>query len=326
MTVTLDDIRAAAERMRSYIHATPLVRSATLSAIAGCDLQLKAEYLQRAGSFKIRGALNKLLTLDPAVRERGVVAFSSGNHAQGVALGARLLGITATIVMPADAPPAKIAATRGYGAEVVLYDRQREDREAIAAKIAGERGLPIVPPFDDAAIIAGQGTIGLEILAQWPEVELVLVPISGGGLISGIATAIKALRPDVRIVGVEPAAADDARQSLLRGEIVRIGVPRTVADGLGAGALGRLPFALMRERVDEIVTVEEEAIMRAVELILTRAKQVVEPSGAVSVAAALEGRIAAPGRRVVAVASGGNINFDALCRWLQTPDRSGLEP
>jgi threonine ammonia-lyase medium form len=322
MNVTLDDIRAAAVRLRPFIHETPLVASATLSELAGCDLRLKAEYLQHAGSFKIRGALNKLLSLDSEQRAHGVVAFSSGNHAQGVALGARLLGIGATIVMPTDAPPAKIAATRGYGAEVVLYDRLREDREAIAARIASERGLAVVPPFDDPAIIAGQGTIGLEIVAQWPEVEVVLVPVSGGGLISGIATAVKALRPDIRVVGVEPATADDARQSLSRGEIVRIAVPETVADGLRVPALGRLPFSIIREQVDEIVTVEESAIMRAVELILTRAKQVVEPSGAVTVAAALEGLASTHGRRVVALASGGNIDFDVLCAWLHSPERA----
>ena len=321
MAVTLDDIHAAAARLEPYIHRTPLLPSRTLSDLAGCELRIKAEYLQRGGSFKLRGALNKLLTLDDAERARGVVAFSSGNHAQGVALAARLLGVPATIVMPADAPPVKLAATRDYGAEVVLYDRQREDREAIARQISGERGLAVVPPFDDAAIIAGQGTIGLELAGQWPELEMVLVPISGGGLIAGIATAAKALLPHARVVGVEPARADDARRSLLSGEIVRIDVPATVADGLGAVAVGRLPFALMREHVDEIVAVEEDAIMRAVELILTRTKQVVEPSGAVTVAAALGGLAGVAGRRVVAVASGGNIDLQVLCRWLQSSPR-----
>ncbi len=323
MIVTPETIEAAAARLEPYIHHTPLISSATLSALAGCDLRLKGEHLQRGGSFKLRGALNKLLTLGVAERARGVVAFSSGNHAQGVALGARLLGVPATIVMPADAPPAKIAATRGYGAEVVLYDRRREDREAIARRIAEEQGLAVVPPFDDPAIIAGQGTIGLELAAQWPEVDCVLVPISGGGLISGIATAIKARVPGVRVVGVEPAAADDARRSLQAGEIVRIDVPATVADGLGAVAIGRLPFAIMRELVDEVVTVEEDEIMRAVELLLTRAKQVVEPSGATTLAAALSGRLDLAGRRVVAVASGGNIDLTLLCRWMQAQRTAG---
>ena len=321
MSVTIDDIQAAADRLRPYLHHTPLVTSATLCTMAGCDLRIKAEYLQRGGSFKARGALNKLLLLDDAARRRGVVAFSSGNHAQGVALGARLLGIPATIVMPADAPPVKVAATRGYGAEVVLYDRRNEDREAIARGLAEERGLTVVPPFDDAAIIAGQGTIGLELATQWPEIEAVLVPISGGGLISGIATALKARVPGVRVVGVEPAAADDARQSLQRDTIVRIGVPATVADGLGASAIGQIPFSIMRRLVDDVVTVEEDAIMRAVELLLTRTKQVVEPSGAVAVAAALGRRAGLDGRRVVAVASGGNLDLQVLCQWLQSPSR-----
>lgn len=316
MNVTFDDIEAAAERLAPYIHQTPVVTSTTLSKTAGCDLRVKAEYLQRSGSFKIRGALNKLLMLDTAARKRGVVAFSSGNHAQGVALGAQILGIQATIVMPADAPPVKLAATRGYGANVVLYDRQREDREAIARAITAEQGATLVPPFDDPAIIAGQGTVGLELAAQWPEVEHVLVPISGGGLIGGVATALKARIPHVRIVGVEPSAADDARRSLAEGAIVRIGVPATVADGLGASAVGQLPFALMRQHVDEIVTVEEDEIMQAVVLLMTRLKQVVEPSGAVTVAAALSKRLELEGTRVGAVASGGNIDLDVLCRWI----------
>jgi threonine dehydratase len=229
-----------------------------------------------------------------------------------------MLGIPATIVMPSDAPPVKVAATRGYGAEVVLYDRQREDREAIARRIGEERGLTLVPPFDDPAIIAGQGTIGIEIAAQWPDTEVVLVPISGGGLISGIATALKGLLPGVRIVGVEPSVADDARRSLREGTIVRIGVPATVADGLGASAIGQLPFAIMRELVDDIVAVDEDAIMRAVEVLMTRTKQVIEPSGAVTVAAAIGGEAQIAGRRAVAVVSGGNIDLNVLCRWLGT--------
>ena len=316
MNVTIDDIEAAAERLGPYIHQTPVVTSTTLSRMVACDLRVKAEYLQRSGSFKIRGALNKLLMLDTAARKRGVVAFSSGNHAQGVALGAQILGIQATIVMPADAPPVKLAATRGYGANVVLYDRQHEDREAIARAITTEQGATLVPPFDDHAIIAGQGTVGLELAAQWPEVEHVLVPISGGGLIGGVATALKARIPHVRIVGVEPSAADDARRSLAEGAIVRIGVPATVADGLGASAVGQLPFALIRQHVDEIVTVEEDEIMQAVALLMTRLKQVVEPSGAVTVAAALSKRLELEGTRVAAVASGGNIDLDVLCRWI----------
>ena len=212
--VSLEDVRAAAARIAPYIHKTPILTCQQLSAHAGCELFLKAEHLQRSGSFKLRGALNRLLCLSAAEKRRGVVAFSSGNHAQGVALAGQLLGIAATIVMPSDAPPVKLAATRGYGATVVLYDRVREDREAIARRLGEEQGATLVPPFDDPLVIAGQGTIGLELAAELPAVELALIPVGGGGLISGIATALRALRPGMEVLGVEPAAASDCWASL----------------------------------------------------------------------------------------------------------------
>lgn len=314
LPVTIDDVRAAAERIAPYIHHTPLLSSAALSAMAGCDLRLKAEHLQRSGSFKLRGALNKLLSLSEAERERGVVAFSSGNHAQGVALAARLTGSHATIVMPSDAPAVKLEATRGYGAEVVLYDRQREDREAIARGLAEQRDAVLVPPFDDPLVIAGQGTVGLELVEDWPELEVALIPIGGGGLISGIATALKALLPHVQVIGVEPSIADDARRSLQAGEIVRIAVPPTIADGVATMAIGRYPFAIMRELVDDIVTVSEDEILRALELIMTRAKQVVEPTGALAPAVALFGKLDLQGRNVMALLCGGNIDLRVLQR------------
>jgi threonine dehydratase len=314
LPVTLEDIRAAAERIAPYVHRTPLLTCATLSDMAGCELRLKGEHLQRSGSFKLRGALNRLLSLSPDERRRGVVAFSSGNHAQGVALAGRLTGVRATIVMPSDAPKVKLDATRGYGAEVVLYDRQREDREQIARSIAEARGAVLVPPFDDPRVIAGQGTIGLEVAEAWPEIELALVPVGGGGLISGIATALKALVPGVRVIGVEPEGADDARRSLEGGEIVRIDPPRTLADGVATTAVGRHPFAIMRRLVDGIVTVPEEEILRALELILTRAKQVVEPTGALSTAAAVSGRVDVRGRRVMSLLCGGNLELRVLQR------------
>lgn len=314
LPVTLDDIRAAAARIAPYIHRTPLLESATLKRMTGADLRLKAEHLQRSGSFKLRGALNKLLTLSDDQRRRGVVAFSSGNHAQGVALAARLTGTRATIVMPADAPRVKLEATRGYGAEVVLYDRQREDREAIARRIAAEREAVIVPPFDDPLIIAGQGTIGLEVAEDWPEIEIALVPVGGGGLISGVATALKALRPAVRIIGVEPAVADDARQSLERGHIVRIPQPQTIADGVATQAIGQYPFAIMRRLVERIVTVSEAEILQALEVILTRTKQVVEPTGALTTAAALSGRLDLRERKVMSLLCGGNLDLRVLQR------------
>lgn len=318
LPVTIDDIRAAAARIRPYIHYTPLLENAALSAMTGSDLRFKAEHLQRAGSFKIRGALNKLLSLSESERGRGVVAFSSGNHAQGVALAGRLTGTNATIVMPSDAPRVKLDATRGYGAEIVLYDRLREDREAIARRIADQTGAVVVPPFDDAAVVAGQGTVGLEIAEQWPEVELALVPVGGGGLIAGIATALKALRPGVRIVGVEPALADDARRSLDEGRIVRIAPPRTVADGVATPAVGRVPFAIMQALLDDIVVVEENEILRAMELILTRTKQLVEPTGALSTAAALFNRVDVSGARVVSLLCGGNVDVGPLVEALAT--------
>jgi threonine dehydratase len=312
LPVTLDDIEAAAERIAPYIHRTPLLESATLSRMTGCELRLKAEHLQRSGSFKLRGALNRLLLLDAAERKAGVVAFSSGNHAQGVALAAQLIGTHATIVMPSDAPAVKLDATRGYGAEVVLYDRQREDREAIARGIAAERGATLVPPFDDPRIIAGQGTIGLELADDWPELEVALIPIGGGGLIAGIATALKGRLPQVSIVGVEPEMADDARQSLAADTIIRIPPPHTIADGVATPAIGHYPFSIMRALVDRIVTVSEADILRALELIMTRTKQVVEPTGALTTAAALTGAADVRGRKVVSLLCGGNVDLRIL--------------
>ncbi len=313
-SVSLADIQAAAERIGPYIHRTPLQASATLSRMVGADLRFKAEHLQLAGSFKIRGALNKLLQLTNEQRARGVVAFSSGNHAQGVALAARMLGMRATIVMPLDAPQTKVDATRDYGATIVRYDRYLEDREAIARGIADEQGAMLVPPFDDPAIIAGQGTVGLEIYEAWPDVEVALIPVGGGGLIAGISTALKTLKPSIEIIGVEPAIADDARQSLEKGEVVRIAAPRTVADGVATLAVGKHPFALMQQHVDRIVTATEDEIMRALALIMTRTKQVVEPTGALSTAPALFGTIDLGGRNTVSILCGGNLDLSVLQR------------
>lgn len=318
LPVTLDDVQAAAERIAPYIHRTPLLTSATLSEMTGCDLRLKAEHLQRSGSFKLRGALNKLLALPEAERRAGVVAFSSGNHAQGVALAARLTGSRAIIVMPSDAPTVKLEATRGYGATIVLYDRQREDREAIARRLADERGAVLVPPFDDPLVIAGQGTIGLELAEEWPELEIALIPVGGGGLISGIAVALKGRLPHVRVIGVEPTVADDARRSLDAGHIVRIAPPTTIADGVATMAIGQHPFPIMRALVEQIVTVSEDEIMRALELVMTRTKQVVEPTGVLSTAVALSPELARTlglhRRKVMSLLCGGNIDLRILQR------------
>ncbi len=311
-TVSLYDVRAAAARIAPYIHKTPILTCRQLSAQAGCELYFKGEHLQRCGSFKLRGALNRLLCLSPAEKQRGVVAFSSGNHAQGVALAGQLLGVPATIVMPSDAPKVKLAATRGYGATVILYDRAREDREAIAQKICTEQGATLVPPFDDPLVIAGQGTIGLELAEQVADAELALIPVGGGGLISGIATALQGLRPGIKVLGVEPAAANDAQQSLAADRIVRIAQANTIADGVATQAIGRHTFPIMRALLAGIVTVPEADIARALELVLTRLKQVVEPTGALSTAAALFGHAPVRGLRVVSLLCGGNLDLAAL--------------
>ena len=240
------DVRAAAERLRGVAHRTPVVTSRTLDARTGARAFLKCENLQRMGAFKFRGAYNRIAQLDAAERARGVVAFSSGNHAQGVALAAQILGVTATIVMPSDAPAAKVAATRDYGAEIVSYDRQTMNRGAIAAEIAAERGATLVPPYDDPAIVAGQGTVGLELLEDVPELDMLLVCTGGGGLLAGCALAAAALRPGIAIYGVEPAAGDDFAQSFARGERVEISVPQTIADGQQTTSPGELTFPIVR--------------------------------------------------------------------------------
>ena len=296
------DVREAATQLAGVAHRTPVFTSRTLDELTGSQVFLKAECLQRAGSFKFRGAYNKLASLPEG---RNVIAYSSGNHAQAVALAARLRGVHATIVMPEDAPAAKLEATRGYGAEVVTYDRWTESREEIGTRLAAERDLELVRPYDDPLVMAGQGTVALELLEDVPDLDVLVAPISGGGLIAGCATVAEALCPGARIVGVEPAAGDDTARSLAAGERVNVGVPRTIADGLGAPEPGELTFAVNRELVDEVVTVEDEELVEAMVFLFDRLKLVVEPSGAAGVAALLQGRIAQG--RVGIVVSGGNV-------------------
>jgi len=305
--IELADIEAAAARLDGVAHRTPVVTSRTLDDRVGARVHLKAECFQRGGAFKFRGAYNKISSLDPDALARGVVAYSSGNHAQAVALAAKLLGARATIVMPEDAPVAKLEATRGYGAEVVTYDRWTENREEIGAALAAERRLELVPPYEDPLVMAGQGTAALELLADVPGLDVLLAPVSGGGLIAGSATAAKALRPQCRVVGVEPEAGNDTQQSLAAGERVRIEVPRTIADGLQVTEPGALSFEVNRQRVDEIVTVTDEEIVAAMVFLYDRVKLVVEPSGAVGVAALLSGKLDAHGRTVGVIVSGGNV-------------------
>ena len=308
VALSLDDVRAAAERLSGIAHRTPVLTSRTLDERTGSTAFLKAECLQRGGAFKFRGAYNMISSLGPEERERGVVAYSSGNHAQAVSLAARLLGTSATILMPADTPPAKLDATRGYGAEIVTYDRYTEDREALGAALAAERGgLALVPPYEHPLIMAGQGTAALELLEDVPGLDALLVPVGGGGLIAGCATAAKALRPGIRVIGVEPETGDDTRRSLEAGERVRIPVPRTIADGQQADIPGELTFAVNRQVVDTIVTVSDAEILDAMAFLFDRMKLVTEPSGASAAAALLAGRAEAGGARVGVVISGGNV-------------------
>jgi threonine dehydratase len=305
--IELADVEAAAARLAGVAHHTPVVTSGTLDERAGARVHIKAECFQRVGAFKFRGAYNKISSLDPETLGRGVVAYSSGNHAQAVALAAKLLGSHATIVMPEDAPAAKLDATRGYGAEVVTYDRWTESREEIGAALAAERGLELVPPYDDPLVMAGQGTAALELLTDVPNIDVLLVPVSGGGLIAGCSTVAKALRPEIHVVGVEPATGDDTQQSFRAGERIRIDVPRTIADGLQAPEPGALTFEVNRRRVDEIVTVTDDEIVAAMVFLYERMKIVAEPSGAVGVAALLSHKIDARDKTVGVILSGGNV-------------------
>jgi threo-3-hydroxy-L-aspartate ammonia-lyase len=305
--IELEDVERAAQRLAGVAHRTPVVTARTLDERTGARVHVKAECFQRGGAFKFRGAYNKISALGEDALRRGVLAYSSGNHAQAVAISAALLGSRATIVMPEDAPAAKLEATRGYGAEVVAYDRWTESREEIGARLAGERGLELVRPYDDPLVMAGQGTVALELLAQAPELDLLLVPVSGGGLVAGCATAAKAIRPGIRVMGVEPEAGDDTRRSLERGERVHIDVPRTIADGLQATEPGELTFEINARRLDEVVTVSDEEIVEAMAFLFDRLKLVAEPSGAVGIAALLSGKVEARGSSVGVVLSGGNV-------------------
>jgi threonine dehydratase len=318
--ITFDDVLAARRRLAGVANVTPVVTSRTLDAATGRRLFLKCESFQRGGAFKFRGAYNKIAGLPEEARRRGVVAFSSGNHAQGVALAARLLGVPAAIVMPDDAPPVKLAATRGYGAEVVLYERLGEDRDEVARRLVEERGRTLVPPYDDPAVMAGQGTAALELLEAVPDLDALVSPVSGGGLMAGSATAARALRPSIRILGVEPEDANDTFLSLAAGERVAIEHPATVADGLRQRTPGALTFPILKRELEGVLLVSEAAILDAVRFLFLRMKLVVEPSGAVGVAAALAGLLPAGVDRVGVIVSGGNLDPGLLPRlWPDEP-------
>jgi threonine dehydratase len=315
--IELRDVEAAAGRLEGVAHRTPILRSRTLDQRTGATVFLKAENFQRGGAFKFRGAFNRISTLAPAQLEAGVAAYSSGNHAQAVALAAHLVGTHATILMPLDAPATKVEATTGYGADVIRYDRYRDDRAELAARLAADRGLTLVPPFDDDVVIAGQGTAALELLNEVGDLDLLMTPIGGGGLIAGSATAAKALRPGIHVAGVEPESSDDTKRSLERGDRVRLpDVPLTIADGLQLAVPGVLPFQVICKLVDEVVLVSDEEILEAMRFLFDRLKIVVEPSGAVPVAALLAGRLEVSGRRVGAILSGGNVGVDRFVELL----------
>jgi threo-3-hydroxy-L-aspartate ammonia-lyase len=304
--ISLDDVQAAARRIDGVALRTPVLTSRTLDEATGATVFLKAENLQRAGAFKFRGAYNAVASLSDDERARGVATVSSGNHAQALALAAQLHGAPAVILMPEDAPPGKLAATEGYGAEIIRFDRYGQDREQLLADLVAERGLVPIHPYDDERVMAGQGTVALELLEQAGALDVLVVPIGGGGLISGCATIAKA--NGVRVVGVEPEAGDDAKRSLESGQRVRIDVPRTIADGQQLPTPGELTFEVIRERVDEIVLASDAEMVEAMRFLFERLKTVVEPSGACAPAALLAGRV--PGARVGVVISGGNVTAE----------------
>jgi threonine dehydratase len=314
--VTLQDVRDAAKQIAGAAHRTPVIHSRTLDALAGAEVFVKAENLQRVGAFKFRGAYNAISRLSPQQLERGIAAYSSGNHAQAVALAARELGSTAVIVMPADTPRSKLDAVAGYGAEIITYDRYTGDREAIGAKLAADRGLALIPPYEHEHVIAGQGTAALELIEEVGELDALVVPVGGGGLIAGSATAAKGLLPDIRVVGVEPEAGDDTKRSLEAGERVAIAVPRTIADGQAASIPGELTFSINKRLVDEIVLVSDDEIRDALRFAVDRLKLVMEPSGATGIAALLTGKLQPVPARIGVIVSGGNVGAARLAELL----------
>lgn len=314
--LNIDTIQEARERIGSRIHRTPVITSRQFNELAGKEVFFKCENWQRAGAFKIRGATNKIQSLTPAEKQQGIAAFSSGNHAQAVALAGREAGARVIVAMPEDAPAAKVAATRGYGAEIVFYDRHKQDREAFALDLAERERLVMVPPYDDYQILAGQGTCGLELLEEVPDLDCVLAPCSGGGLFAGVATAAKAINPKIKCYPVEPATADDTRQSFLKGERVTIPPPPTIADGLRVQIPGKLTFPIVQKLADDVLTVTDEEIIATLRFLLFRMKVLIETSGATAAAAVMHQKLPADVRKVGVVLSGGNIDPEQLAKIL----------
>ena len=315
--LTIEMINEAAVRIRGSVHRTPVITSRSFNEATGKEVFFKCENLQRAGSFKIRGATNKIRSLSEEERRRGVAAFSSGNHAQAVALASREAGIRAVIAMPEDAPKAKVAATQAYGAEIVFYDRLKQDREEVAIEIAERDGRVLVPPYDDYLILAGQSTCGLELVEEVPDLDCLLTPCSGGGLFAGVSTAAKAMNPRIRCFPVEPDTADDTRQSFIKGERVSIPPPPTIADGLRVQSPGTLTFPILQKTDEDVLTVSDEEIIETIKFFLFRMKLLVEPSGAAAAAAVFSGKLPRDTKRVGVVVSGGNIDADLLSQFLQ---------
>jgi threonine dehydratase len=313
---TYDDVAAAARRLEGQAHRTPVLRSRTADALLGAEVYFKCENFQRMGAFKFRGGYNALAQFTPEQRKRGALAFSSGNHAQAIALAARILGMPATILMPSDAPAAKLAATRGYGAEVITFDRFKEDREALARALAEDRGMTLIPPFDHPDVIAGQGTAAKELFEEAGALDHFFVCLGGGGLLSGCALAARALAPACRIYGVEPLAGNDGQQSLQRGERVKIEVPRTIADGAQTQQLGAITFEVIRRNVDAIFTATDAQLVETMRFYAERMKMVVEPTGCLSLAGARESGVDLRGSRVGILISGGNIDVARMAELL----------
>jgi len=314
---TFADVESAARQIAGVAHKTPVATSRTVNARTGAQVFFKCENLQRGGAFKFRGAYNALSRLSPDERRRGVVTFSSGNHAQAIALAGQVLDIPRVIVMPSDAPEVKRIATEGYGGEVVQYDREREDREAIGRRLASERGLTLIPPYDHPHIIAGQGTAARELLEEVGQLDFLFVPCGGGGLLSGSAIAARALSPDCRVVGVEPAAGDDATRSFKTKKLVTVHNPKTVADGARTPSLGSLTFPLVLQYVSDMTTVEDAPLLKTMFYLWERMKLVVEPTGALGAAAVLEGSTDLRGARVGVILSGGNVDLSQVGAWLR---------
>jgi len=306
---TFADVVAAAARMRGHAHQTPVLRSSTLNQRLAAQVHLKCENFQRMGAFKFRGAFNAVSRFDAAQRKAGVIAFSSGNHAQAIALSARLLGIPAVILMPLDAPQAKIDATRGYGGEVILFDRFQQDREVLARETAAQRGMTLIPPFDHPDVIAGQGTAAKELFEEVGELDYLFVCMGGGGLLSGCALAARTLSPRCQVIGVEPEAGNDGQQSFRSGAIVRIATPKTIADGAQTQALSEMTFAIVRRDVQDILTVTDAQLVEGMRFFAERMKMIVEPTGCLAVAGAVHGGLPIAGKRVGVIVSGGNVDL-----------------